>query len=434
MKFPLSSMSRRLSPLVFFAVLIVPFFGQKVHAQTVDNGTAVISVFVNNPSPSLSPSPSGSSGGSGGSGGSAVYGQVHNIAFLGFTSTVGATSTEVDWQTSVPTVSQIEWGTDYDASIGTVSEVAYSTTHSVIFNNLDPNTSYYVSITATSYSGLTSEMVNNFVTNPLPVSAVAFSPQNVHDFTVTPLNNQAVSLAWVNPVEQDMTQVHIRRGTRYFPTDPTEGYIVYDGKGQSVIDNTVLPGTHYYYSAFTENAAGAYSSGALAEYSGTTSANPSSSTAPLYGGTVSIATTTFSNIAFVQNNVRVSPNSVNPNEPLVLTIHPLYIPSVAQQTILTLVQDGVTQRFLFSYNPDGSLSAVVPALYFHSTSTPLTVDFLSKGGDVKINGVVSIVKSVNSSPTITPSNTKTFITEMVLVISIISILSFLVIIARSTIE
>jgi endonuclease/exonuclease/phosphatase family metal-dependent hydrolase len=88
-------------------------------------------------------------------------------------------------------------------------------------------------------------------------------PGDVSGFTATPSDGQ-VLLTWVNPVDDDLTGVLIRRSEAGYPTGPADGYLVYNDTGTSKVDTNLHNGTQYYYTALAYDAVPNYSSAAQA--------------------------------------------------------------------------------------------------------------------------------------------------------------------------
>lgn len=82
------------------------------------------------------------------------------------------------------------------------------------------------------------------------------TPAPVYNFSVTPSEGQLI-LDWNNPTTNedgstllDYVGTKVVRNTNSYPTNVTDGIVVYDGTATSYIDKDVIPGTTYYYTAF----------------------------------------------------------------------------------------------------------------------------------------------------------------------------------------
>ncbi|HEY4478691.1 MAG TPA: hypothetical protein VI775_02515, partial [Candidatus Paceibacterota bacterium] len=129
-------------------------------------------------------------------------------------------------------------GTNYNASIG------YQQASIVTVTPSTPTTTT-PSTTGGSISGGTS-----------------FIP-NVKNFTATPLQ-KSILLTWEYPELNVIDSVVIIRSDKFFPSNLTDGEIIFQGNANKVFDYDVEIGKTYYYALFARNSIGIYSSGVLA--------------------------------------------------------------------------------------------------------------------------------------------------------------------------
>lgn len=73
---------------------------------------------------------------------------------------------------------------------------------------------------------------------------------------------KTVLIGWHNPPGM-FSGVRIVRSPYGIPTDPFAGEVVYQGSGTYTIDTTGIPGTTYFYTIFSYNGVGQYSSGTV---------------------------------------------------------------------------------------------------------------------------------------------------------------------------
>lgn len=172
----------------------------------------------------------------------------------------GATSVIISWKTNRISIGTLAWGLTSDYELGTVSEINYTNNHSVKIENLFPNQTYYFRIDSqdtrqvvTSVKGL------GFTTLAIPDSA---APANVTRLEGV-LRGESVQLTWRNPSDTDFDVVRVVRSTSFFPKDPMDGKVVYEGRGSYTSDSAITPGTTYYYAVFARDYTGNYASGAV---------------------------------------------------------------------------------------------------------------------------------------------------------------------------
>ena len=87
-------------------------------------------------------------------------------------------------------------------------------------------------------------------------------PLNVVDFRSKALDNQ-IDLKWQTPFEEDFQEVKILRSEIFYPVHPFEGVLVFRGKDNQFSDKGVKNGIRYYYTIFSFDKAGNFSSGAV---------------------------------------------------------------------------------------------------------------------------------------------------------------------------
>lgn len=170
-------------------------------------------------------------------------------------------SVTISWFTNRITAGTIILGKTLDYELGSVSEINYTNTHSVKIENLEPGTQYFFKIDAQdTLKNVATIVGNHFTTLQTPD---AEPPANVSGLVLVP-KNDALQLQWKNPLDDDFDGIRITRSTSFFPKDPYEGKIVYEGKGTYVTDIDVEPGVTYYYAVFSHDVRDNFSSGALA--------------------------------------------------------------------------------------------------------------------------------------------------------------------------
>ena len=166
----------------------------------------------------------------------------------------------ISWTTNEQTLAKLAWGRSQDYSEGIISAEQFSKTRSVELSGLESNSKYYFFMVVTDPFGNQSSYHGEFITLTAPDVT---PPLNVTQFVASPYQDK-ISLSWQNPTEQDFDLVRIVRSDNFYPLDPFNGQVVYENSGYQFDDQEAVPGTVYFYSAFSRDLAGNYSSGALA--------------------------------------------------------------------------------------------------------------------------------------------------------------------------
>ena len=107
-----------------------------------------------------------------------------------------------------------------------------------------------------SASGGVSETVSDTIifdiTAPTNASALKAEPKN-----------KKITLSWINPKDNDFVGVKINRSQESYILSPDEGEVIYSGSGTFFIDANLENKIAYFYTVFSYDQAGNYSSGAI---------------------------------------------------------------------------------------------------------------------------------------------------------------------------
>lgn len=179
---------------------------------------------------------------------------------LNLTIKVGTDFASISWETINPSLSKIFWGETYDYEKGSLAEIFFSKSHSTKITNLSPDSIYYFRIEITDHfenKNAVEEQI--FKTLSLPDKE---PPANVKDFTASPKEDY-IKFQWGNPADGDFDSVRILRSKNFFPLDPLDGELVYEGQGEEFEDRSAEKETAYFYSIFSRDKNGNYSSGVV---------------------------------------------------------------------------------------------------------------------------------------------------------------------------
>lgn len=300
--------------------------------------------------------------------------------------TVNFNSAIITWKTVHEfSTSKVSWGTNSDYSDGVLSSPQLLREHNTQIDSLKENTIYYFLITAIDASGNQSFYDGRFVTGK---AEDLIAPANVKNFTAVVKQN-SVYLSWANPTDNDFNFTRIVRSTTFFPIDPYNGQVVFEGQVENFEDKNVIPGVLYYYSAFTRDTNGNYSSGTLTTAKiiwFSESEVPISDLQFLYDKNFTGVKLTAKDFSFsIQNGLKVldSQNiSFSATEQLTITIDKNKLPTDAK----FIIWNSNVGSFLFSFN------AVTQK--YELTLPVMTVPGLNKGTISIFNSTQEVLQDV----------------------------------------
>lgn len=166
-----------------------------------------------------------------------------------------ANSIKVTWSSSAPANGTIQWGTGSTYNLGLVQEVGYTYAHTFTLTGLSSDTNYSIEIRAL---GLDGTLVTRSISARTAASVAATQPvRNAEAHEI----EGGVQLQWQNP-DSAFDYIRIVRSESFFPADPYDGDVVYEGSARSFFDANVTEGTRYFYSIFVRGANG-FSTGVL---------------------------------------------------------------------------------------------------------------------------------------------------------------------------
>lgn len=99
------------------------------------------------------------------------------------------------------------------------------------------------------------------IKNP-PIMYVDLAPGNPTNVKIKS-TVLGIFLSWENPLDEDLDYIRIMRNTDRFYSNPFVGELIYEGKINSFIDSNVTPDNRYFYTLFSRDKIGNYSSGSL---------------------------------------------------------------------------------------------------------------------------------------------------------------------------
>jgi hypothetical protein len=177
-------------------------------------------------------------------------------------SAITINSASFSWLTNNGAVCQLFWGTDNTYASGTLSNSSYIFSHNASITGLLPNTDYYFKLSCIDQYNSTAVSENN------PFTTLAIEEVEVPNVINlrTETGDSTISLFWTNPTADNFSGVIINRATDFFP-NIEEGTRIYSGWGivngteHSFVDSGLTNGITYYYSVFSYDELGNFSTG-----------------------------------------------------------------------------------------------------------------------------------------------------------------------------
>lgn len=167
----------------------------------------------------------------------------------------------ISWDTVVPALGSISWGVKDSYNAGVINGISIETHHEMTIENLSASTTYSYSIESSLQTNYYASNLGIFTTAPIPEIKIIPS---IYNLIATPTQNEII-FNWNNPEGKDFYGVRIVRSPFFFPADPLEGKIIYDGRGSYARDSDIELDKKYYYTAFSYNKDLDFSSGVLVE-------------------------------------------------------------------------------------------------------------------------------------------------------------------------
>lgn len=163
----------------------------------------------------------------------------------------------INLETNIPSKTILFWGKTPDYEIGSLASSVFKTNHQIIVSDLDPGVLYFFRLEIVDALG------RKIILDNQQFKTVSFPefPFNVSNLRAL-ADEEKIILTWKNP-SVDFENIRIIRSPKFFPKDPFDGNLVYEGRGERFVDSKVEKRTDYFYSVFVRDKSGRYSSGAL---------------------------------------------------------------------------------------------------------------------------------------------------------------------------
>lgn len=268
------------------------------------------------------------------------------------------------WTTNIYTRYVIRWGISSSYEMGFVQSDAFRRSHVTYIEGLSPDTTYQYELIAYNQQGREySLQTGSFTTTQLPDET---APANVSALQIFAEGTSAY-LNWQNPIDADFSKVRVVRNHLFYPQSPVDGFIVYEGSGQSVVDSNVL--REYptqYYTVYTYDALGNVSSGAIGKVSlGDEAGNQDSDLSGTFPENLNGTdendrlTVDFSDVVFMQNGTVLTNDTdavvVREDSPITVMLAAELLPRhLKTVTISVSSPTGGTETYILRANAPGS--------------------------------------------------------------------------------
>ena len=304
----------------------------------------------------------------------------------------GQESVVIQYTTTNPVRAVIRYGTGVNYELGSLQEQSFKREHDAFINGLLPDTVYTFSIEGELGSGRYGVLyTGSFRTSPRDDM---FPPGNVRNLSVTQ-DGDGIVLAWENPNDIDFDHVRVVRSPLFYPTHATDGWLVYEGKGEGVLDEGAAQNDGWvYYTVFAYDVKGNMSSGAVgALLIGTEVPVPPDAT-----GSTTPITLVFPDIQFLQEGsvmpLREGAVSIDGAKQLMVSVPYDLVPKHLKTIVIELQDPRDPQRrarFLLRADSDFTAYTATLAPLGVSGDFPVTIvvfDFATRNIG-SIDGVIS---------------------------------------------
>lgn len=185
---------------------------------------------------------------------------VMDNVFNGLTVEVSYNSAVIKWKSIIPVMTNVRWGTTSDYKDGVLRNINFLYNHKIEIDNLKEGTIYFFHIQAENLLGKTSSLENQlFRTLSRPDITPPSNPTNIK---IIP-GPEGITISWENPKEEDFDYIRIMRNTDRNYQSPYIGRVAYEGRGTYFTDGNVKLNNKYFYTLFSRDRIGNYSSGSL---------------------------------------------------------------------------------------------------------------------------------------------------------------------------
>ena len=352
------------------------------------------------------------------------------LELLSFSIVPTQQSVQMAWKTSRYVQFELRWGRTASYELGFVSNELYKKDHSTSIDDLQPGTTYEFMIIAYSKDGRRTILKESqFKTLDAPDTS---APTNVSNLRAL-VSGDDVLLTWNAPQDTDFSHVRIVRSQLFYPNDPADGFITYEGSATSLRDRSaLLKNKKQYYTVFSYDTHGNISSGAVVSVESGDTSSPIE-TKPVIATSTSTASSSeiallFTDFEFIQNNQRVGKDDLDALLPFTVRIAYAKLPEHLKTITITFrhpYDSESTFSFLLRINKDKTFyeASIAPLQTEGKYPTAVAVFDHQTQKLFSLEDVLQVYKKPTYALQVEPSETS--IVPQVLKIAVLIFLLFL---------
>ncbi len=169
--------------------------------------------------------------------------------------------TLISWDSDIYSSYTIKWGINQNSNYleNQKKSIFFTKDHKELITNLKDGTIYFFQIKAQDSSGSSDFYSGIFKTQDIPEKNPPQNPTNFKGEIV----DSTIKLTWQNTTDKDFSYNRILKSTDGYINSPFYGKLIYEGVNNSYQDNDVLPNKTYFYTIFSRDLDGNFSSGAI---------------------------------------------------------------------------------------------------------------------------------------------------------------------------
>jgi len=313
-------------------------------------------------------------------------------------------SAEISWKTNKDALCKIFWGRTAEYKAGGIAEIYFGDNHLLKLIGLEEQTKYHFKVSCTDKLDTTIETTDYEFMTLTPADHIP--PANVKDFEAI-AGDKKIELKWKNPSDFDFQGVRIIRNDRFYPSDISDGEIVYEGNRTSFTDTDVENGRRYYYTAFSFDRNRNYSSGAVVSAVPQPAEGPIAvpplppeeivPVGPLPEGIEKIKLEDFD---FFVGGIKVFPKDgkiegLEPDAPFTISIKYEKVPEVLKTIMATLEKENKFFSFLLRINEEKTVyeATIIPPEEAGIYPMAITILDYKNRALKKIKGAIAVEKA-----------------------------------------